>query len=343
VVAPAAISRNGLQRTAAWIASHQRSDGGIPWFDDGRLDPWNNVQCAMALTTMGRLDAARAALRSLAASQLAEGAWPSMATMEKVIDPTLDTNHAAYLGTGLWYHHVATGEVDLAAELWPTLDAAIGFVVRHMEPDGILCWGVDGAGNVWHAPLVAGSASAHGSLRCAVRIAALLGHDRPSWSDAADRLGSALRADHPRFHNHDMPAPSGHFGMDWYYPVLGGAVRGDGGRARLGEGRDFWIRDGLGCRCVADRPWYTVAETCELAIALDALGENGLAQNLLQWAQIRRSDDDGYWTGTVAADGELVIWPEERPTWTAATVILAADVIHGESPTSTFFRDLAVK
>jgi len=339
-VATSVISRDLLDRTAVWIAGHQRADGGIPWFSDGRLDPWNNVQCAMALTVTGYRDVARAALRSLAGSQLEEGAWPSMATMDTVIDPTRDTNHTAYLASGLWYYHLATGDIDLPAELWPTVDRAIDFVIRHQEPDGVLCWGVDGVGNVWHAPLVAGSGSAHGSLRCAVRIAERLGHDRPAWSEAADQLASVLRADHPRFHNHDMPTPAGHFGMDWYYPVLGGAVRGDAGRSRLAKDREFWIHEGIGCRCVADRPWYTVAETCELVMAMDALGLDDRARELLSWVHIRREEDGGYWTGTVLVDGEGVVWPEERPTWTAATVVLAADVLYGDSPTSSFFQDL---
>jgi hypothetical protein len=54
----------------------------------------------------------------------------------------------------------------------------------------------------------------------------------------------------------------------------------------------------------------------------------------------RRDDGGGYWTGTVVVDGREVVWPEERPTWTAATVVLAADVLSGDSPTSGFFRDL---
>jgi hypothetical protein len=128
--------------------------------------------------------------------------------------------------------------------------------------------------------------------------------------------------------------------MDWYYPVLGGALRGAAARARLDAGYDFWVRDGLGCRCVADRPWFTVAETCELAITLDACGDSERARDLLGWVQARREDDGGYWTGTVVVEGSGVVWPEERPTWTSATVVLASDVLRGDSPTSGFFREL---
>jgi hypothetical protein len=335
-----ALSRNEIDRTADWIAAHQRQDGGIPWFADGRLDPWNHVQAAMALTVAGRHDAAKTAYRHLAATQLPEGSWPSLATPDKVIDSARDTNHTAYLASGLWHYHLAHDDLDLSAELWPALDRAMAFVLAHMQPDGVLYWAADPEGAVWTAPLLAGSSSAHGSLRCAARIAALLGHDRPHWRTAADRIVRLLRGDLREFHETDLPRPVGHFGMDWYYPVLGGALRGEAGRSRLAEDHEFWVREGIGCRCVADRPWFTVAETCELAIALDACELTDRAPEVFSWAQIRREEDGGYWTGTVMVDGRGVVWPEERPTWTAATVILAADTLLGDSPTSGFFRSL---
>ena len=61
--------------------------------------------------------------------------------------------------------------------------------------------------------------------------------------------------------------------MEWYYPVLGGAVRG----ARpdtIDERWDEFVVPGLGIRCVDNRPWVTGAETCELVMALDAMGDS---------------------------------------------------------------------
>ncbi len=332
--------RSELEVTAAWIAGRQRADGGIPWFPDGKLDPWNHVQCAMALTTFGRLEEARVAFRYLAGAQLREGAWPALTTVDAILDDARDSNHAAYLASGLWHHYLATGDVDLLAELWPTVTRAVEFVLRLQQPDGVVLWAADPHGRVWSAPVLASSSSVHGSLRCAVRIAERLGHARPSWEVARSRLGGVLRGDHQQFRNAFASEPPGHFGMDWYYPVLGGALRGAAGRARLAHRHDHWVREGLGCRCVTDRPWYTVAETCELALAADACGLPDRARELLAWVHIRRDDDGGYWTGTVLVDGEQVVWPEERPTWTAATVVLAANTLLDDSPTSSFFRDL---
>ena len=334
------LSDEEIERTASWIAAHQRADGGIPWFPDRQLDPWNHLQCAMALTVSGRHRAARAAFDFLATNQLPEGAWPSLATTDRVLDSARDTNHAAYLASALWHYFLATDDVGLLAELWPTLERAVEFVLGLQRPDGVLLWAADPAGAVWPTPVLASASSAHGSLRCAGRIADRLGHDRQRWTEAAGRLAGILGGDLSEFSGAEMPQPPGHFGMDWYYPVLGGAVRGAAARARLDAGHESWLREGLGCRCVVDRPWYTVAETCEVAITLDACGDSERARELFSWVHVRRDDDGGYWTGTVLVEGSGVVWPEERPSWTAATVVLAADVLSGESKTSRFFRDL---
>ena len=42
--------------------------------------------------------------------------------------------------------------------------------------------------------------------------------------------------------------------MDWYYPVLGGAVRGAEAEALLAERWDDFVVPGLGVRCVSTSP-----------------------------------------------------------------------------------------
>jgi hypothetical protein len=102
---------------------------------------------------------------------------------------------------------------------------------------------------------------------------------------------------------------------------------------------DFVVGD-LGIRCVADRPWVTGAETCELVLALDAAGDRARAHRILASMQHLREEDGSYWTGLVFADGKR--WPEERTTWTGAAMILAADALSRTTPGHGIFRDLAV-
>jgi len=116
-------------------------------------------------------------------------------------------------------------------------------------------------------------------------------------------------------------------------------VRGEPARERFRAQRDQFIGEGMGCRCVRDRPWYTVAETCELVMALDTSGYTDHARALLDWTHSQREDDGGYWMGLAFPDA--LHWPPERPLLTAATVLLATDVIEAQSSTSRFFRELA--
>jgi hypothetical protein len=124
--------------------------------------------------------------------------------------------------------------------------------------------------------------------------------------------------------------------MDWYYPVLGGAVRGAAAQARLSRRWGDFVVPGLGIRCVDDQPWVTGAETCELVLALDALGERDRALGLLADMQHLRHHDGSYWTGYVYPDHAR--WPEERSTWTAATVVLAADALSHTTPGADIFH-----
>jgi hypothetical protein len=126
------------------------------------------------------------------------------------------------------------------------------------------------------------------------------------------------------------------FAMDWYYPVLGGAVRGEAGLDRIAQRWDVFVVAGLGIRCVDDQPWVTGAETCELVLALDCLGAHDRARELLRDVQHLREADGSYWTGWQFALG--INWPDEHSTWTAAAMILAADALSGTTPGSGIFR-----
>jgi len=103
---------------------------------------------------------------------------------------------------------------------------------------------------------------------------------------------------------------------------------------------------GLGVRCVSDEPWVTGAETCELAIALDAIGSRDTALELFEQIQFLRADDGSYWTGWQFVNSKH--YPHEQSTWTAAAVVLAADVLAAGSddpgastPAARIFSDAA--
>jgi hypothetical protein len=123
--------------------------------------------------------------------------------------------------------------------------------------------------------------------------------------------------------------------MDWYYPVLGGVLRGPTGASRIDEHWETFIVPDLGARCVSDHPWVTGAETCELVLALCALGEYDRAARLFADVQHLRHDDGSYWTGYVYPDDAF--WPIERTTWTAGAVLLASAMLTGDPATTHVF------
>jgi hypothetical protein len=62
----------------------------------------------------------------------------------------------------------------------------------------------------------------------------------------------------------------------------------------------------------------------------------GRPKALFDSVQHLREDDGSFWTGYVWQDE--AVWPEERSTWTAAAVVLAADALAGASLGSGLFR-----
>lgn len=125
------------------------------------------------------------------------------------------------------------------------------------------------------------------------------------------------------------------FSMDWFYPVLAGVLQGKAAQDRIESRWKIFIENNIGCRCVSDEPWVTVAESCELTLALLAAGEHARALSLFSWLHQFMDDDGGYWTGYNFRD--KVIWPREKTTWTAGVILLAADALTEHSAASQLF------
>lgn len=306
------------RQTAESIAAVQLPSGEIPWSETGHTDPWDHVECAMALTAAGLTEQARAAFEWCRREQRPDGSWAIRYRRGVVEDAGSDSNFCAYIATGVWHHTLSTGDTGFAERMWPTVAAAVDFVLGLQAGTGEIFW-AHGPGGAVPEALLTGCSSVYHSIRCALALAEHLGSPQPEWEVALGRLGHAI-ADHP-----DAFTPKPLHAMDWYYPILGGAVRGAAAHDRIAGRWDEFVVDGLGVRCVTDRPWVTGAETCELVMALDAVGDR--ARGLRQFGAMQhlREHDGSYWTGLVFDDGKR--WPVERTTWTGAAVILATDAL----------------
>lgn len=312
------------------IVAVQQADGAIGW-PDGHVDAWNHVECAMALSVSGLRDASRRAYEWLRANQRADGSWLKQMPAGRA-DLTTESNHAAYCAVGVWHELLVSRDEGFADRMWPTVRTAIDFVLGLQTPRGEIIWRRAADGTPASYALLAGSSSMYSSLRCAIMLAEYLAEPQPDWELAADLLAHVV-ARHP-----EAFADKSRFSMDWYYPVLAGPVRGEAARRHLDRGWDTYVVPDLGVRCVSDQPWVTAAETAELAIALEAIGDPAGALDLLDEIQLLRDPSGAYWTGWQYADQRH--YPNEQSSYTAAAMILAADVLCGASEGSSLFRDV---
>ncbi|CAN5601606.1 prenyltransferase [soil metagenome] len=265
-------------------------------------------------------------------TQRPDGAWHQYYLADGVEDAKLDANVCAYVAAGVWHHWRLTGDRGFAESMWPVVERAVEFVLDLQTPRGEIRWARHADGTPWSFALLTGSASICHSLRCAIALAELLGHERPDWELSAASLAHVVA------HVREAFAPKDRWAMDWYYPVLAGVVTGDAGRERLDEGWPTFVMEGKGTRCVSDRPWVTTAETCECVLAHLAVGRADAALDLFRWIAPLRDDDGAYWTGLVHP--ELKHFPGgERSTYSAAAVVLAADALSRTSAAAGLFVD----
>jgi MMP endo-(1,4)-3-O-methyl-alpha-D-mannosidase len=327
---PGVLDQHEVAATAASIARVQEQDGAIPWAAGQHADVWNHVEGAMGLVVGGEHEAALRAYDWCLATQREDGSWPMKLVGGSVADASTESNMTAYLAVGVWHHWLVRQDPSFVRRCWPAVRRALDLVASMQLPFGGIAWVRGARGVLDTEALLAGSSSIYHAFRAGLALSELMDDAQPEWELVAGRLGHALRE------HRDLFLDKATFSMDWYYPVLGGAVRGEAGRALLDRRWDDFVVPGLGIRCVDRNPWVTGAETAELVLALDALGDRSRATALLRDMQHLRAVDGSYWTGYVYADE--AIWPAEQTAYTAAAVVLAVDALSHSTAGSDVFR-----
>ncbi|MET8671094.1 prenyltransferase [Streptomyces albidoflavus] len=333
LVLPGVLTEQQARATVAALLAVQRADGAIPWFRGHHLDPWDHTEAAMALDAAGAHEAAARAYEWLARHQLPDGSWYAAYADGEAEEPTdlgRESNFTAYVAVGVWHHYLATGDDAFLDRMWPVVVAAVEHVLALQQPGGQIGWKREADGTAVTDALLTGSSSIHQALRCALAIAEQREEPQPDWELATGLLAHAIRRHPERFLDKNR------YSMDWYYPVLGGAVTGAEAKARIDEGWDRFVVPKLGVRCVVPNPWVTGGESCELALTLWVMGESDRALEILQSVQHLRDAQSGlYWTGYVFEDE--AIWPRELTTWTAGSLLLAVAALGGDEPTCAVF------
>ena len=327
------LTADQVSQTAESIAEWQLTSGMIPWVPGGHADPWNHVEAAMAVATAGLVQSAERAYDWLVGTQLPDGSWHQYYTEDGIEQDKFDANVIAYIATGVWHHYLVTSDSGFVDTMFPVVERALDWVFKLQQPRGEILWARHNDGTPWTFALLTGSSSIYHSARCAYALSKTAGKTREDWLERIDRLGAVVRAE-PQ----GAFAPKNRWAMDWYYPVLSGAVRGQPAIDRLNARRANFTLEGFGIKCVGDRPWVTAAETSECAIAHLAIGDRATAQALFDTTWRLRESNGRYWTGEVHP--EQVHFPGgEMSTYSSAAVLLANDALRDTSPSARIFID----
>ena len=312
------------------IAQTQMTSGEIPWCRGQKTDPWDHVEAAMGLGIGGYLTQAQRAFEWLACKQHQDGSWYSSYMQGIPEDKTRDANMSSYLAVGVFHHYLITADIYFLKQMWKPVSQAINFSLGLQTSSGAIHWAISPEGRVDPMALLTGSSSIYMSLKCALAIAKILGNPVPGWHAALIKLGEAIK-----HKPHLFNMTKSRYSMYWFYPVLAGVLTGIDAQKRVDKYWKKYVVEERGVLCVSDEPWVTIAETSELTIALAAMGNQELAEIVFSWIVDRRYADGSYWCGFTCPD--IIIWPEEKITWTNAVALMAADAIYNLTPAGQLF------
>jgi len=326
---------NFYQDSLDYILKVQMADGSISWEKDKKLDPWDHIEAAMGLVIGGKEAEARSAFIWLKENQEEDGSWFAEYLKGIPSSERKESNFTAYVATGLWHNYLITKNKSLLEEMFSTLDLAMKFVISLQTSYGDMRWAKEN-NQILDDSLITGCCSIYKSLDCAIPIYSILGKKTEDLVQAKKLLKTCLLENAERFDRSWKSKKR--YSMDWYYPVMCGVVKGNEAEDRIRSRWDEFIVSGMGCKCVQEEPWVTVAESSELVIALMAIEDTDKAKELFDWLhQWRDPKDNLYWTGYVYTDRKY--WPIEKPTWTAGAVLLAADSLFAFTNGSKLFLE----
>lgn len=317
-----------------YILKVQNQDGSIPWEENKKLDPWDHIEAAMGLSVAGKKEEAESAFLWLKENQLSDGSWYSEYLMSSPVTKRKETNFSAYIATGLWHYYLIFEDKNFLKFMLPTITKSVNFVTSMQTEQGDIYWASEEDKEILDDSLITGSSSIYKSLECASAIFNLLGESSLQADISKKNLKNSI-LNNPERYDRNWESKS-RYSMDWYYPILCGIYDDKKSIKDIETKWSKFIVDDMGCKCVEEEPWVTVAESSELVVALVKIGlrEEALKifNSLHQW---RDTQDGLYWTGYVYKDKKF--WPVEKPTWTAGAVLLAADALYEFTPGSELF------
>ena len=328
------LKKSFFENIAKFIKSIQLESGAIPSNDDGSHDPWDHIESIMGLNFANEYESSKLAFNWLIKNQNQDGSWFSKYMDEIPIEKNKPTHFAPYISVAALHFYKIFLDKEYLEYLWPSIESAINFSIKLQIQNGTIPWSVDKNKKIEEDFLLTGSSSILKSIECGIAISKIIKSTKnlEDWNHSYELLSKAIKNPSGKF---DLLKDRKRFSMDWYYPILSGCLNGNQKIFYLDKVfKDFYIKE-MGIKCVIEEPWVTVAETCEFIICLMISGRDEDAKKLLKDV-INISDINGVpYMGWQYE--ENIFWPLEKPSWTSAALIIAADSVMGLSKGKDLF------
>ena len=333
-------SKNLYNDLANYIKSIQLQSGAIPSNSDGSHDPWDHIESIMGLNFLSKSDSSKSAFKWLIKNQNADGSWYSKYIGNKPIEINKPTHFSPYISVAALHYHKIYCDIEFLKTLWPSIKAAINFSINIQNDNGTIPWSIDANQKIENDYLLTGSSSILKSIECGIALSNIL-KDRSQlkdWNLSYQLLSKAIKSPKGKF---DLLKDRQRFSMDSYYPILSGCLNEDEKKVYIEKVmKKFYVKN-IGIKCVEDEPWVTVAETCEFIISLMASNSKELALKLLSDViNISNKKGEPYMGWQYV---ESIFWPNEKPSWTAAALMISADsVLNHTSAFDLFLSDQSI-
>jgi len=330
-----AFNRNLFENLGNYIKSIQLESGAIPSNKDGSHDPWDHIESIMGLNFANEKESSKLAFEWLIKNQNNDGSWFSKYNDSHPLEKNKSTHFGPYISVAALHFYKIFEDKEFLEYLWPNIKLALKFSLSLQIPNGTIPWSIDEGGKIEEDYLLTGSSSILKSIECGIAISKLLNDKEniSNWTQSHKSLSNAIRNPMGKF---DLLQDRKRFSMDWYYPILSGCLNDKERDYYIDKVfNDFYVED-IGVKCVIEEPWITVAETCEFIIALMISNRDEDAKKLLlDVLNICDKDNIPYMGWQYK---ENIFWPTEKPSWTSAAAILAADTILDFSNASDLFK-----
>ena len=330
-----AFNRNLFENLGNYIKSIQLESGAIPSNKDGSHDPWDHIESIMGLNFANEKESSKLAFEWLIKNQNNDGSWFSKYNDSHPLEKNKSTHFGPYISVAALHFYKIFEDKEFLEYLWPNIKLALKFSLSLQITNGTIPWSIDEGGKIEEDYLLTGSSSILKSIECGIAISKLLNDKEniSNWTQSHKSLSNAIRNPMGKF---DLLQDRKRFSMDWYYPILSGCLNDKERDYYIDKVfNDFYVKD-IGVKCVIEEPWITVAETCEFIIALMISDRGEDAKKLL--LDVLNICDKNYIPYMGWQYEENIFWPKERPSWTSAAAILAADTILDFSKASDLFK-----